>query len=242
MPLDKNEVRKSNRKIRKSKMAVLRTDRTWLLIGMFIVVLLSFYNTYTAKQAVESSINSREIVWVKMWADGQATVSPFNPEDEQPIYEQAVNSFLDKFYKSRYQVHPETVSRDYAEAGVFMGDDLYTNFNDPKGFDASKKAAEIEAKGNDQDRVSVDNVRFDHYDTIPGNFSGKKKEIIRTTVTWDETTTRPGAKLSEKNTKTRMQRITWTVLDRKEMSKKSTPWIKVNPLGIEILTKDELDR
>ena len=76
MPLDKNEVKKSNRSLRRSKMAVLRADRTWLLIGLFIVVLLSFYNTYTAKKAVEESKNSREVVWVKMWSDGKQEVSP----------------------------------------------------------------------------------------------------------------------------------------------------------------------
>lgn len=242
MPLDKNEVKKSNRSLRRSKMAVLRADRTWLLIGLFIVVLLSFYNTYTAKKAVEESKNSREVVWVKMWSDGKTEVSPFNPDDEQPIYVNVVNSLLTKYYESRYQVHPESIQRNYAEAGVFMGDDLYTEFNDENGFNAAKTAAAIAEKGADQDRVNVSNIRIDHYDVIPGNFSGEKKQIIRTNVSWDETTVRPGVKVKKEDTKKRMQRITWTVLDRAQMSKKSTGWINVNSIGIEILTKKDLDR
>lgn len=242
MPLDRNEVKKSNRSIRKSKMAVLRADRTWLLIGLFITVLLSFYNTYTANNAVEESKKSREIVWVKMWSNGKTEISPFNPDDEQPIYVNVVNSLLTKYYESRYQIHPESIQRDYAEAGVFMGDDLYTEFNSESGFSAAKTAANIASKGTDQDRVNISNITIDHYDIIPGNFSGKKKEIIRTNVSWDETTFRPGVKVKEENTKRKMQRITWTVLDRAQMSNKSTGWINVNSIGIVILTKNDLDR
>ena len=242
MPMDKKEVIKNNRSIRRSRLAILRTDRTWLMAGVAGMLILSLYNTHQANQAVESSKNSHEVVWVKMWADGSTTVQPFNPEDEQPIYIRAINAGLNAFITSRFQVHPETVKQDYAEAGVFMGDALFTEFTDQNAFNAAQKASDIAGNPDKQDRVDISNIKLDHYDQISGDFSGEKKPIIRTTITWDETKYRPGGQLSKNDTTTRMMRITWTVMDRKAISEKSTSWLNINPLGLVILSKQELDR
>lgn len=42
----------------------------------------------------------------------------------------------------------------------------------------------------------MSNVRLDHYDQIEGDFSGQKKPVIRTTITWDETTYNSEGKLT----------------------------------------------
>ncbi|EPJ2719683.1 VirB8/TrbF family protein, partial [Escherichia coli] len=39
-----------------------------------------------------------------------------------------------------------------------------------------------------------------------------------------------------------MIRITWTLLSRDQVSEKSVGWLKINPLGIVILSQEELDR
>ena len=242
MPMDKREVLKSNRSIRRSRLAILRTDRAWLMVAVGVMLILSLYNTYRANKAVEESKNSHEVVWIKMWADGSTSIQPFNPEDEQPIYIRAINSGLSSFIVSRYQVHPETVKQDYAEAGVFMGDALFTEFTDQNGFNATQKATDISSNPEKQPRTDVSNIKLDHYDQISGDFSGEEKPIVRTTITWDEKKYNPGGELSKKSTTTHMMRITWTVLDRKSVSEKSTGWLNINPLGIVILSKQELDR
>lgn len=242
MPIDHKEVNKSNRSGDKNKFAVLKTDRAWLTAVVIGLSLLSLYNTHRATEAVESAKNSREVVWVKMWADGKTSVSEFVPEEEQPIVLRTINSALSRFIETRYQIHPETIKQDYAEAGVFMGDSLFTEFTDQNGYYAAQKASDIANNPAGQARVNVSNVRLDHYDQIEGDFSGEKKPIVRTTITWDESSVTAGTQLSRDNTKTRMMRVTWTLLDRSEISKKSTAWLKLNPAGIVILSKQELDR
>ena len=64
--------------------------------------------------------------------------------------------------------------------------------------------------------------------------------MIRTTITWNEEEYKADG--TKKPPVQKMQRITWTLLDRSEISKKSDGWLRLNPLGIEILTKDEIDR
>ncbi|EIX9714755.1 hypothetical protein VRR38_004723 [Salmonella enterica] len=240
MPIDKKEVENKNRTASKTKFAVLRTDRSILLVGLFLLGILNLWAVYRSGEAVESAKNTREVVWVKLLADGRSEVTSFKPEDEQPVFIRTVNSGLAHYIESRYQVHPETVKRDYAEAGVFMGGDLFADFTSKEGFNAAQKAADIAAKPGNITRKDISDVQFDHYDQIDGDFSGTKKPVIRTTITWKETEYRADG--APKPSVSRMQRITWTLLDRKEISQKSDGWLRLNPLGIEILTKNEMDR
>lgn len=242
MPIDEKDVNKENRAIQKNKMAILRTDRTWLFLLVIIMLVLSVYNTVQSRKAVEDSKNSREVVWVKMWEDGKSEISDFKPDDEQPIIASTINSGLTNYIISRYQIHPETIATDYAEAGVFLGDSLYAEFTDQNGFNAAQKASQISADPSNQARVNVDNIKIDHYDKINGDFSGKEKPIMRTTLSWDEKTVGATSSIAKNNTKTRMIRITWTLLDRSDVSKKTNGWLRINPAGIVILSSQEIDR
>lgn len=240
MPVDKSEVEKKNRSADKTKFAILKTERSYLAAGLVFMVLVNSWSVYRSGEAVENARNSREVVWVKLMADGSSEVSGFKPKDEQPVYMRAVNSSFDHYIKSRYQVHAETIKQDYAEAGVFLGDKLFADFTGKNGFYAIQVASDIADKPDSKPRKDISDVRFDHYDQIEGDFSGNKKPVIRTTITWNEEEYKADG--TKKPPVPRMQRVTWTLLDRKEISKKSDPWLRLNPLGIEILTKDEIDR
>lgn len=240
MPVDKSNIEQKNRVADKTKYAVLRTERTYLFIGLAFMALVNVWCVYRSGEAVESAKNTREVVWVKLMADGSREVTDFKPKDQQPVFIRSINADLDHYIKSRYQVHAETISRDYAEAGVFLGQKLFKEFTDKDGFYAIQVAADIAAKPDSKPRKDISDVRFDHYDLIDGDFSGEKKPVVRTTITWKEEEYKADG--TKKPAVPRMQRITWTLLDRKEISKKSIPWLRLNPLGIEILTKDEIDR
>lgn len=86
-----------------------------------------------ANNAVEASKRTHEVVWVKMYPDGTTAIDEFKPEDEQPVYVRTVNSGLSKYVESRFQVHAETIKRDYAEAGVFLGETLFNQFTEKQG-------------------------------------------------------------------------------------------------------------
>lgn len=241
MPLDKKDVDKSNRVASKTKFAVLRTDRSILLAAVFGLALINVYTVTKANSAVEASKRTHEVVWVKMFQDGTTVIDEFKPEDEQPVFVRTVNAGLSKYIESRFQTHAESIKRDYAEAGVFLGEQLFNLFTEKSAFNAAEKAALISSKPESQPRVDVSNIRMDHYDQIEGDFSGTKKPVVRTTVTWDETTYNSEGKTGGKKSP-HMLRITWTLLSRDEVSKKSVGWLKINPLGIVILSQEELDR
>ncbi|ERK05599.1 hypothetical protein L580_3309 [Serratia fonticola AU-P3(3)] len=240
MPLDKKDVERSNRVASKTKFAVLRTDRSILLIALFVLALINVYTVIRANNAVESSKRTHEVVWVKMYPDGTTAIDEFKPENEQPVFVRTVNAGLAKYVAARFQVHPETIKRDYAEAGVFLGDTLFTQFTDKSGFDAADRAAKVVANATAEPRISVSNVQLDHYDQIEGDFSGRAKPVIRTTITWDETTHNGEGQNSNVPAR-RMIRITWTLLSRDEVSEKSVGWLRINPLGIAILSQEELN-
>lgn len=241
MPLDKKDVDRGNRVASKTKFAVLRSDRSILLVAVFVLSLINIYSVIKSGNAVESSKRTREVVWVKMYQDGTTAIDEFKPEDEQPVFVRTVNSSLSKYVESRFQVHPETIKRDYAEAGVFLGDTLFNKFTEKTAFHAADKAAKISANPSAQPRVDVSNIRLDHYDQIEGDFSGQKKPVIRTTITWDEIKYHSESKTNG-DSQPHMIRITWTLLSRDDISQKSVGWLNVNPLGIEILTEEEFDR
>lgn len=239
MPVDKKYIETSNRSASKTKFAVLRTDRSILLIAVFVLALINIYTVVKANNAVEASRNSREVVWVKMFPDGKSEIEDFRPEDEQPVFVRTVNASLTRYVHARFKLHPETIRRDYAEAGVFMSQPLFSRFTDRTAFNAVEKANTIAANPNTESRKDVSNVRLDHYDQIEGDFSGQKKPVVRTTITWDETAYSSAGRANN-DAQARMMRITWTLLSRDEVSQKSTGWLNINPLGIVILSQEEL--
>lgn len=241
MLLDKKEVDKGNRAVSKTRLAVLRTDRSILLVAVFALALINLYAVFLAASAVNASMRTHEVVWVKMFRDGSSAIDAFTPDDEQPVYVRAVNAGLARYITARFQTHPETIKRDYAEAGVFLGDALFTQFTDKSAFDAAGKAMAIAAKPDEQPRTDITDIRTDHYDQIDGDFSGTRKPVIRTTLMWNEIMLNRAGKISGEKTP-HVLRITWTLLSRDEVSQKSVDWLRINPLGIVILTQEELDR
>jgi len=241
MPVDKKEVEAGNRVASKTKFAILRTDRSILLAAVFGMALINIYTVIKANNAVEDSKRTHEVVWVKMYQDGTSAIDEFTPDNEQPVFVRAVNAGLSKYVESRFQVHAETIKRDYAEAGVFLGEQLFSSFTEKSGFNAAEKATAIAANPQAQPRKDISNIRLDHYDQITGDFSGTEKPVVRTTITWDETTYNSEGK-QEGVPKPHMIRITWTLLSRDDVSKKSVGWLRINPIGIDILTQEELDR
>lgn len=235
---DKKEIDKQNRNRKKSKIATLIHDRTILLIMCGLLMLTCIWCVYYSANAARQARKTHEIVWVKLSPDGKYSISSFSPSNEQPLFKTTVNSLLTHFIEARYQLHSETIKHDYAEATTFMSESLYTNFISPQGFDAPNVAANIMAKPNSYDRIDIENISLDHYDQIDGSFSGKKKPVIRTSISFVEKHYRAGGTIDEQK---RNLRITWTLLSRDSLSQKTQGWLNVNPLGITILSQHDLD-
>lgn len=239
---DEKEIKKQggNSDVPKKNAALNAANNRYLLI-IILLILAQFVQTWVSASNFKKAQNNKEIVYVKLYPDGTSDVSEFKPEDEQLYFRSTIDAALERFAKARYGQQPETIRRNYGEAGVFMSDALMNDFvsTQPGGFNASQKAVDIAADKN-SDRIEVKWGFADHYDRIPAVFEKKAGEVIRSNVYLTITTRNAGGIIKDTPVK-KILRVQWRLLPKKALSEKKMDWLRINPIGLELVEYDLID-
>lgn len=224
------------------KNSELRADRNrWFLVVIAMLGYIGFQQYQNHENFVLAQTN-KEVVFVKLYPDGTSDVGEFKPGDETQFFRSTIDSAFELFVKSRYGVQPETVRKDFGIAGVFMSQPMYNSFTSTQdgGFDAAQKATDIEANKN-ADRVEIVWGFADHYDTIPAVFNKKKGEMVRSNIHYTEITKTAAGIVKPGGVKQKIMRAQWRLLTKKELATHSQKWLRVNPVGVEIVQQDVID-
>lgn len=238
---DEKEIKKSSDSEVPKKNAALNAANNRYLLIIVLLILGHFVQTWVNASNFSKAQANKEIVYVKLSPDGTSDVSEFKPEDEQLYFRSTIDAALERFAKARYGQQPETIRRNYGEAGVFMSDALMNDFvsTQPGGFNASQKAVDIAADKN-SDRVDVDWGFADHYDRIPAVFEKKAGEVIRSNV-YITITTRSASGIIKGTPVKKILRVQWRLLPKKALAQKKMDWLRINPIGLEMVEYDLID-
>ncbi|ENZ3603412.1 TPA: hypothetical protein NH804_006228 [Pseudomonas aeruginosa] len=241
--LDDAELQKVQAQTDKPKQnAQLRAERNrWFvlcLFQVFAVILAVAFAWYGFKKAE----NNTELVYVKLYPDGTSDVDNFTPDDEQLYFRSTIDQAFETYIKSRYGQQPETIKRDFGMAGVFMSQPMYNDFvsTQPGGFNAAQKAADISINKN-SDRIEIEWGFSDHYDKIPAVFDKKNGEVIRSNIYFTRITKTATGLVKPNGTEKLILRAQWRLLPKKELSSKKKTWLRVNPVGVEIVQAELIE-
>lgn len=237
---DKREQTNSKKPAEKAAWLVVN-NKLWIFA--ICLLLVDVYQGWNNKRAFEAAMHTKEVVWIKMGADGTSTVEDFLPGDKPTFYKASVDSALERYLVARYGVQPETIKKDYGIAGVFMSNPMYNVFlsSQQGGFNAVQKAADVEANTNSVQRVEIKWGFPNHYDAVPAVFGKEKGEMYRSNIYFTQTTKSPSGLVMKDGVKQMIWRGQWHFLTKKELSKKSKEWLRANPVGIEIIEADVIE-
>lgn len=221
--------------------AKLEAANNRYLLIIILLIVAQMGQTWFSAYAFKKANNNKELVYIKLSPSGGGEVDNFKPEDEQLYYRATIDAALERFAKARFGQQPETVRRNYGEAGVFMSDPLMAQFisTQPGGFNASQRAVDIEADKN-SDRIEVTWGFSDHYDRIPAVFNKKAGQVIRSNVYITIATKNAGGMLKGTPEK-KILRVQWRLLPKNVLAEKKMDWLRINPIGLELVEYDLID-
>lgn len=227
-PVIRSETDKEPRDIKPT----LRTERNrWFVAVLALSVVLALMMVFLF-YAFEKANNNKEIVYVKLEPNGSWSLVDYQPDDKQLFFKTTIDALLQRFAIARFSITPETIHTDWGEASVFMSPKLADVFLSPSGFDALGKIEAIKASGN---RAEIDIDRgVEHYDDVvwQGGESSSQT-VIRSNVYLTRTVVKGGRKLPPEKLVLNLQ---WTLSSKKELVKQSMESLRLNPIGLTILS------
>lgn len=232
----KDEVNKVNKKTFKDRVGEIKKDRNVFFVVALILVGVVIYQSLSVSSLVEQTKKTREVIFIKVQPNGTYSVKDFLPEDEQVISTALVNSLLDRYTKSRFGQHKETIEQDYGEASVFMSQSLAGSFIDEKGFNARKKIKDV-LSNPDSQIIDIEVIDFDHYDVIDGVFDSQRKPVIRSTLVFNRIIKdKNGVFIKKEPVRLKIQ---WSLLPKEILGQQNLAWLNINPVGIVIIDQQE---
>ncbi|NWL45458.1 hypothetical protein DM819_06115 [Pseudomonas hunanensis] len=240
---DEKEARKSGADsvIPKEK-AGLRASNNRYFVIIVLLLLGHFFQGWISARAFSKAQVNTQLMYVKMYPDGTWHVDDVKPGDEQVYFRSTIDSIFEQYVTNRYGQLPETIKRNYAEAIVIMSDAMATEFTSggEKGFNAVQRAVDINADKN-ADRIDVTWGFADHYDRVPAMFKKKPGEVIRSNIYFTTTQKSANGMLRKNGVHKQILRVQWRLLPLEELQRKKPEWLRVNPIGLEIIDADLID-
>ena len=206
-----------------------------LVLGLGFVVA-----GYGWHQADERFANNVRVAWVKLQPNGQTQVEYWDDATTpNRFFEAALNASIMNYVEHRHRQIRETISADYGYVLPFMGDELATQFLAKDGFNAVKVAAECE--GNPAcPRIEV-TVRAIVHDTMnTPDRNNAETGTFETNVYITLKITHPGAQPEYQN---KIDKLIWQMRPVDEIPSPAVrpDFLKVNPLGMKIVTESVID-
>jgi hypothetical protein len=243
--IDEKEFKRDTRKdsVLPEQNAKLRVSGNRWFIVCVLLALGQMGQVAFSKYAFDKANNNKELVYIKLFPDGRSYVGEFVPQDEQLFFRSTIDAALERFLKARYGQQPETIKQDYYEAGIFMSEPLYGNFVSTQagGFNAAQKAADVMANTKTADRVEIKWGFADHYDKIPAIFNKEAGEVVKSNIYFTSTTRNGQGVIKPNGIKKSILRVQWRLLPKKEMAEHKLEWLRINPIGVEIVDNDVID-
>lgn len=211
--------------------ARLRTERNrWFFFCISLVVALIIGYVLLFMAFIQAQA-TKEILYVKLEPNGHWTTVEYKPQDSQLYFKTTIDTALQNFAISRYKVAPETIDTDWGEASVFMSEKLQSEFLDPRGFDAIGKKAVLQ-KGGLRVEIKIRNV--DHFDNVDWSFSPESTvSAVKSNIYLTRTITKGGKK---EDPEAVVLTVQWHLKPKTELTKQTTEIIRLNPIGLEILS------
>lgn len=212
----------------------LSVANTRLFCVALVMGLISLFSIYAQHEASIRADNSIKVAWVKMYPNGSWDVD-FHDDSRSVNFTQAtIDTLLKNWVIRRYSKVPSSVNSDYGYVYEFMSDELRNDFVSSEGFDAPKKAAEIEGCNNClRIKVPRKSLSLDHYDSDKTKFGTHEGTLYRSNVFATlETIGSDGIRNGEP--KKVIISLHWRIRSVEEIQadKKS---LDHNPIGLEIL-------
>lgn len=227
-----NDADSPNQSLEPTLNALLRAERNrWFLLALALAIGIAIAVSFAWSYANLAN-NNKDIVYVKLYPNGTWETVDYQAQDAQLYFKTTVDSLLANYVRHRYGLNPSTVTRDYGEASLLMDSELQREFLSEDGFYAAQKAAD--AVANPSQQTDIEWQFNDHYDQIEGMANGLSTDIIRTNIYFTRS-----VKTSQDRGKAEslMLRIQWRLLPKSELEKQSKEFLKVNPIGLQILTQ-----
>lgn len=222
--------------------ARLRMVNNRYFVIIVLLLLGHLFQGWISARAFNKAQTNTQLLYVKMYPDGTWHVDDVKPGDEQIYFRSTIDAIFEKYVTNRYGQLPETIKRDYAEAIVIMSDAMAAEFTSggEKGFNAVQRAVDISADKN-ADRIDVKWGFADHYDRIPAMFKKKPGEVIKSNIYFQTVQKAANGMLRKNGVHKQILRVEWRLLPVEELQNKKPDWLRVNPIGLEIIKADLID-
>mgnify|MGYP006909077044 CR=1 FL=1 len=225
--------------------AKLATDRNWWALLSAALLAVVFFLLVDNKSLREELTYKYDVAWVKMYKNGTWDIE-FNDSDRaREALPATIDAILAKWVESRFSEKKHSIRFDYGEANLFLSEELSSYFVSNQGFNAPQVAADVSTCAvcpDIQYRAGV----IDHFDSGETTFNSQPGTLYRSTVFAERAVKWPTTVADKKDsTEERKIRIDWRLMSPEEIKlrvnqKGGEEWLRVNPIGLEIIDYDEL--
>jgi hypothetical protein len=212
----------------------------WITFILAILVFVMFVMYVRASAEARKNV---QITYVKMFRDGSWDVDFADQNREVEFLPATVNSILTSWVQRCFREDPSTVGQDYGFCALLMSKELAGAFMDPKQFNAPHKAAEIRDKTSaPKKEIAIRTIN--HFDSEKATFGRAVGQFYRTNVFVVEQLVNDNGTLVSSTRK--IAQLRWRLLPKNEITarmqaKNGQEWLRVDPIGLEVLDYQYLD-
>lgn len=216
-----------------------RIALNWWSLGFFGLLVANGWLVYNNNVLSERAASNLQIEYVRLYPNGTSERGKYQHRAVQDFLPNTVDSLLKHYVQIRYGVRPATITADYGEVGMFLSDAMYNDFSKPEekgGYDAAKKAAALSIKPEEKNRVVIEDIWINHYDTVKGVINNRSSEVVRTNIYYTKVTRTPAG--TEVSREAKVLPLQWHFIPLDQLEKlaaKNDTILDVNPLGLEII-------
>ncbi|MBL0319163.1 MAG: hypothetical protein IPP74_07730 [Alphaproteobacteria bacterium] len=217
--------------------AVLSVDRNrWCLAACFLMValLIALLEIFIIHQQFAHQV---KVAWVKMTPSGTWDIEFYDETRQVEFFPATIDYMLSRFVERRYSKNPYSIRFDYGFSQQLMSQQLAQQFISPNQFNAPQVAADfMSCTSCPEIKITMRNIN--HFDSEKTHFNTQPGHLYRTNVFVRESSYYRDGTLKEEANK--IVFLTWRLKSKSDIEADKS-MLRINPIGIEILSSDYLD-